>query len=197
MNKEQQEFAENYYFGDKSIFNASPKIAQDWFTLYATDKNSSTVREHATLYHLGYIKNPDKHGYDGWHTIREKYVEVKPEYAHLDKDGKQNKLKGGGHFNDLTFDKIESIVEWDIVCSGFAEDKALFIARFPAKFICEFLTIKLTNKMYNPKTRKSVGFGWNKYKDCEDLEILWFDSENSAKFMSKRMYNFFYKLYTK
>jgi hypothetical protein len=196
MNNEQLEFTENYYFGDKSIFNSSSKIAQDWFTLYATDKNSSTVREHAALNYLGYIKNPDKHGHDGWHPIRKKYVEVKPQYAHLDKNDKQVKLGGGGSFNDITHEKIKSIPKWDIVCSGFAEDKAIFIARFPAKYICEFLTTRL-NRITNPKTRKSVRFGWNQYKDCKNLEILWFDNESADKFMSKGMYKLFHKLYNK
>lgn len=189
LNKEQLDFAENYFFGDKAVFFNSAPIAQQWFVSYVQDKNSSTVREEVTLYHLGYVKFDKKHGADGKHPVTKKLAEVKPQYAHLDENGKQKKLNGGGTWNDITEEKLEAIKGYDVLCSGFAEDKCLFIVRFPAEVLIPFLSLRLSLI----KKRKTISFGWNKYKDSPDLEVCHFDEANAAKFMPKTFYKFLKK----
>lgn len=197
FNKEQLEFAENYFFGDKKLYEQSDAMCQQWFVSYVQDKNSSSIREEVTLYHLGYQKLDNKHGADGYHPDTKKYVEVKPQYLHPNKKGKFGKLTGGGTFNDLTIDKIKMLEkeDWDILCSGFADDKMIFIARFSANDITNYLFDKLNKIIKKPKRRKSVSFGYNQYKDASNLKILWLDEDNAKKYMTKDMFSIFSKKY--
>lgn len=184
-------FVENYFFGDKKQFKKMPKVAQEIIELFLSDKNSSTLREEVTLFVANYKKLDKKQGADGYNDERKKYAEVKPEYAHKNEKGKQKKLAGGGSFNDITFKKINEIKDWDMLCSGFANDKCVFVARFPAEFITSMLETKLSKKINNPTTRKSVRFGYKQYIDCPNLEILYFDKDNSKGCMSKAMFQKF------
>ena len=196
MTNDQLQYAENYFFGDKTLFDKSDKFAQEWFKSYYKDKSTGTLREEVTLHHLGYTKNQAKHGHDGYHNVRKKFVEVKPQYAHVCAiTNKQNKLSGGGSFNDITMAKIEVMSEWDVVCSGFAEDRVIFILRFPAEYIIPYLTTTLNKIIGIAERRKTISFNWHQYKDCKDLEIIWFDMTNSKKFISKSMYSFLDKKY--
>lgn len=193
LDKEILELAENYFFGDRSQYNALPRVAKLLFDAYFQDKNSSTLREALTLSHNGYEKVDKKQGPDGYHKIRKKFAEVKPQYAHIDEKNKQTKFSGGGTFNDMTFEKIKEIEDYDMLCSGFAQDKIIFIVRFPTKFIASYLHSNLTKIIDKPKRRKSIKFGYNAYINCPDLEILFFDEQNAKQFMSKDMYKMFCK----
>jgi hypothetical protein len=184
----------NYFFGDKKEFNKLTKVAQEIIETFLFDKNSSTLREELTLSVAGCKKIDKKQGADGYDSTRKKYVEVKPEYAHKNEKGKQKKLTGGGSFNDITLKKINDIKDWDILCSGFADDKCLFVVRFPANHITSDLEAKLLKKINNSTTRKSVRFGYKQYIDCPNLEILYFDENNSKKCMSKVMLQKFINL---
>lgn len=191
LNKLILEVAENYFFGDKSLYNQSCDLAKLLFPQYVEDKNSSTIREEIVLSHLGYIKEDKKHGPDGFHPERKCYVEVKPMFAHLDENGKQNYLTGGGTFNDLTFEKLEKVKDDDLVCAGFAEDKIIYIVRFPYKHILPYLSEKLKeNIAKNLKRQGTISFGYNLYKDCDQLEILHLDIGHIDRFTSKPMAKF-------
>ena len=197
------EIAIDYLLGDRNKYNNESEAYKEIFVAYLSDKNSSTLREALTLKMLGYDKIELKHGADGKHPKTGKFVEVKPQYAHIDKNGKQKKLGGGGTFNDIHYDKVKGCKGWDIVCSGFAEDKLVYIIRFPfnhlAPVLKKFIDKKI-EKNNNKKKGKTQGrfstmFGYNKYIDCPDLEIIYFNETHAGKYMSKIMYNSFAKKY--
>ena len=74
----------------------------DILFLYATDVNSSTLRELITLLKAGYKPQPKgtKLGYNGW-TLAEVPCEVKPVNVRSESN---KKLNGGGNFSDFTYD---------------------------------------------------------------------------------------------
>lgn len=193
----------NYLVGDRSIFNKESSLFQKTFVAYLADKNSSTLREAVTLRMCNYEKIEKKHGADGKHPVSGKFVEVKPQYAHVDEEGNQKKLGGGGTFNDIHYEKIEACAGWDMICSGFAEDKLIYVVRFPFDYLAPVLKtfvdekIQKNNEKQKGKThgRFSTMFGYKKYIDCPNLEILHFDKNNASRYMSKTMYNAFVKKY--
>lgn len=195
--------AVNYLIGDRSIFNKESPLFQKTFVAYLADKNSSTLREAVTLRILNYKKIDKKHGADGIHPVTGKYVEVKPQYAHLTEDGKQNYLGGGGTFNDIHYDKVKSCAGWDMVCSGFAEDKLIYIVRFPFDYLAPTLQKFIDDKIESNKKKEegqtqgrfSTMFRYNQYVDCPDLEVVYFNKEHAQRFMSKKMYFAFNKKY--
>jgi len=195
--------AVNYLVGDRSIFNNESKLFQKTFVAYMADKNSSTLREGVTLRMCNYVKIEKKHGADGKHPVTGNFVEVKPQYAHVDEDGIQQKLGGGGTFNDIHYEKIQKCAGWDMLCSGFAEDKLIYVVRFPFDYLAPVLKtfvdkkIKENNESKEGEThgRFSTTFGYRKYIGCPDLEILYFDKTHAPKYMSKTMYNAFDKKY--
>jgi hypothetical protein len=154
------------------------------------DKNSSTIREEVTLKRLGIPKLDFKHGADGYDENKKVHVEVKPSYAHINpKTKKQSRLGGGGTFNDLTDKKILELENWDLVCSGFAEDKCLFVIRFPAKQITPHLKQRLLKNIENKRGRVgTVGFGYKHFQDCKELELIHLDVENGERLMNKKFY---------
>jgi len=184
------DFAHNYFFGDKSLFNAESDLCRKLFVSYVQDKNSSTIREEVTLKFLNIPKLPAKHGADGYDEFRNVYVEVKPCYAHINpKTKRQGRLGGGGTFNDLTEKKIKELETWHVVCSGFAEDKCLFVIRFPASQITPHLKARLQKNIENKRGRVgTVGFGYKHFETCNELEVLHFDKENGDRLMNKKFY---------
>ena len=190
--------AVNYLLGDRSIFNAQNSLFQKTFLAYLADKNSSTLREAVTLRVLECTKIDKKHGADG---VDKKgiYIEVKPSYAHLDKNGKQNRLGGGGCFNDITYKKVESCKGWDVVCSGFAEDKLLYVVRFPFDYLAPVLNDYITKKVEKNKKitegqtqgRFTAIFTYRNYVDCQDLKVIYLNRNDGQPFMNKNMYKAF------
>ena len=187
--------AVNYLIGDQSIFNKESELFKKTFTAYLADKNSSTLREAVTLRILSCDKIESKHGADGIDSKTGKFIEVKPSYAHLNKDGNQNCLGGGGSFNDITYKKVESCKGWDIVCSGFAEDKLIYIVRFPFDYLAPVLTNYINKKVESNKKitegqtqgRFTALFGYNHYIDCPDLQSIHLNVNDGARFMNKKM----------
>jgi hypothetical protein len=192
----------NYLIGDRSTFNKESSLFQNLFVAYLTDKNSSTLREAATLKICNVFKIDKKHGADGKNPVTGNYVEVKPEYAHLN-NGKQTKLCGGGTFNDIHFEKVKGCKGWELVVSGFAEDKLIFVFRFPFDFLAPTLNSFIERKIESNKKkgkdqtqgRFSTKFGFSKYYNCPDLEIIYFNREHGHKFMSKKYFKYFSEKY--
>ncbi len=186
----------NYLIGDRSIYNSQSELFKNLFVAYLSDKNSSTLREAATLEICKCEKLDFKHGADGKDPVTGKLVEVKPTYAHKDKKGKQNLLGGGGTFNDIHFEKVQSCLDWDIVCSGFAEDKLIYIIRFPFSYLAPRLNEFIQNKIESNKKktegqtqgRFSTVFSFKHYIDCPELQIVYFNEEHAPHFLHAKIY---------
>jgi hypothetical protein len=123
-----------YFLGNTEPFDS---MDDDWKNLmlaYATDNNSSTVREAVTLHYLKYTSYTEKHGADGFDPTTNRQKEVKPKYVELGK-----KISSSGNFNDMTMDLLEQKKDYDIVCSLFAGYRLAYIVEFPISVIYEHL----------------------------------------------------------
>jgi len=138
------------------------------------DTTSSFLREAVTVHLAGYEILTEKHGYDG--KNEQESCEAKPENAFSKLDGKKNKkLSGHGTFNDYTIKKHEENMKENVrmVISGWVNGNLLFILRFPFtyKHFSDIMLKRLNGKIKSGK-RTSIGFTYNAYKNCPDIEIL-------------------------
>ncbi|MFN4178970.1 MAG: hypothetical protein ACK4I8_01550, partial [Armatimonadota bacterium] len=78
------------------------RALEELLTLYANDKNSSTLREWAVLQISGCQPRTGKIGYNGYRG--DVPYEVKPRNV-LSSGNK--KLNGGGNFTDFTYERLE------------------------------------------------------------------------------------------
>lgn len=181
--------------GNTSILEKESLFCRELFSQYFSDANSSTIRELITLSIAGYDKIDTKHGADGVHQTTKKLVECKPQFIDKVKNGKRKCFGGGGFFNDYTYTKIEQCVfdDYDVLTSGFADQKIIFLCRFPYKYISEYLTHKLDKKLLeNEKrakngkqaSRPSISFSFTQYKNCPNLEVLLLDKD-ANQYLSK------------
>lgn len=123
-----------YFLGNTELFD---RMDDDWKNLmlaYATDNNSSTIREAVTLHFLNYTSYTEKHGADGFDPKTNRQKEVKPKYVEFGK-----KIGSSGNFNDMTMELLEEKKDYDIICSLFAGDKLAYIVEFPISVIYEHL----------------------------------------------------------
>jgi len=161
--------AAEYFTGNLTAFNQKDDDYKNLFLAYATDANSSTIRELATLYLLGYDFNLEKHGHDGVDSKTGKLKEVKPRYI---KAG--DKLGSSGNFNDMTLDLLETKEDYDVICSMFTEDKLIYVVEFPFSAIYE----RIKKPILEAKLGKRVvcHFRYNDY-NINELVVHYFDAE--------------------
>lgn len=159
--------AAEFFTGDLTKFNSKDDDYKNLFLAYASDVNSSSIRESVTLHLLGYEENSAKHGYDGIDKITGRLKEVKPRSI---KSG--NKVGNSGNFNDMTLDLLAQKSEYDVVCSLFTETKLIYIVEFPFKAIHEQIKKPIDNA--KPGKRVVCHFSYTNY-DCDDLIVHYFD----------------------
>lgn len=178
----------NYLTGDKSVLSKQSKLCQEFALGWLNDKSSRTLHEAVSLKLLGYEKLDKKHGADGLDTKTNLLIECKPQFAYTDNKGKPKKLRGGGTFNDITFEKIKLIENWKILCSGFSDEGLVFLLEFPMNVIVPILEKKLNKKANNPKTRKSVGISYTDYIHSDTIIVHYLDKKIAPKYMSNTFY---------
>lgn len=146
-----------YFLGNTTLLDAMDDDYKNLMLSYATDNNSSTIRELTTLNFLGYKPYTQKHGADGYDPVTNKQIEVKPRYL------EQGKISSSGNFNDMTMELLESKKDFNIVCSLFSRNKLIYIVEFPISVIWE----QLKKPIVNAKAGKRVvcHFGYNHYSD--------------------------------
>lgn len=152
----------------------------------ANDKNSSTFREEITLYIANHGIIPGKLGYDGFVRGTNRPIEVKPQN---NTDGK--KLNGNGQFTDFTHARFLKHKEDGIlmVVSGFHNGKLKFIVEFDfnshdfTNTIESHVMKALPNGDESGKYCRSASFGWNKWKEANNLKLLYLsDNINNDMF---------------
>ena len=174
--------AADFFRGDTTMFDAKDEDYKNIFMAYATDSNSSSLRELVTLHILGYESNSAKHGHDGTDTLTGKLKEVKPRSV---KTGK--KIGSSGSFNDMTLGLLKRKKDYDVICSLFLETRLVYIVEFPFSTIYE----KIKKPIDKAKAGKRVvcGFGHTDY-NCDELIVHYFDSVTATetKCLSKKHY---------
>jgi len=152
----------------------------------ANDKNSSTFREEITIHQCGYENSPGKLGEDGFVPVTRRPIEVKPQNV-TDK-----KLGGIGQFTDFTHSRVEKYKESNIlmVVSGFHNGKLKFIVEFDfisenfIKHIKSRVSKSLPNGDESSKYCRSAGFGWNQWKDADNLKLLYLSDNIDHKMIT-------------
>ena len=133
------------FLGKTDSFDDKDEDYKNLLMTYATDTNSSTLRELATMYYLGYDSFADKHGADGIDNKTGRLKEVKPVSM---KDGK--KRGNSGNFNDMTLELLEKKMNYDVICSLFNESRLVYIVEFPFSVIYEKIKKPIIpSKMFN------------------------------------------------
>ena len=154
----------------------------------ANDCNSSSLREELTLYQCGYENSPGKLGEDGFVPSSKRPVEVKPQNATGCK-----KLGGNGQFTDFTHDRLKKYKENDIlmVVSGFYHGKLKFIVEFDftspifLNHITEKVHKSLPNGDIKGKYCRSASFGWNQWKDANNLKLKYLSDNVNETILTK------------
>lgn len=162
-----------YYTGNTTLFDDKDPQFTNLLLCYATDNNSSTLRELSTLYFLGYESNPNKHGYDGIDNKTGREKEVKPRYIEAGK-----KVGGSGNFNDMTLELLEAKRHQDIICSLFCDNRLIYIVEFPMEVIYEHIKQPIIKAKIG--RRIVCGFGWKQY-NSPLLKVHYFDSISAAE----------------
>ena len=147
----------DFFMGNTKSFLKKDDDYKNLLLTYATDNNSSSIRELATMHFLKYKSYSKKLGADGIDEKTGILKEVKPKTI---SDGK--KVKNSGNFNDMTLELLEKKKNYDIICSLFNEYKFVYIVEFPLLSIYE----KLKEPIVNAKTGKRVVCQFS-YKDYE------------------------------
>lgn len=161
--------ATEYFLGNTSLLDKKDADYRNLFLTYASDNNSSTLREAITMHYLGYTQYADKHGADGFDSKTGRKKEVKPRFV----DG--SKISTSGNFNDMTMELLEKKKDLDVICSLFSKDRLIYIVEFPLTVIYE----KLKQPIVNAKLGKRVvcPFSYTNY-DSDELVIHYLDKEN-------------------
>ena len=161
LSKYNLKLATNYFMGDDSLFLEKDDDFKNLFLSYATDNNSSTIRELSTMYYLNYTSFHEKLGADGIDENTKKLKEVKPRAV------SNKRIGSSGNFNDMTSELLEKKKDYDIICSLFQNSRFVYIVEFPMSVIYE----KIKLPIVNAKAGKRVVCSFS-YKDYDDDKLI-------------------------
>ncbi len=186
----------------------------DLLTLYFNDRNSSALREWVTLVVAGYQPAEGKLGYNGYRLVGpqpqvKQFCEVKPVNTHRDEEGKvKRRLSGQGNFSDYTPERFWRDLEAEVqmVISGFAEGKLLYVIEFPIRCLQARLieVLRREFKEWDPgsppddwrrpknKYLRSASFNFKHYESCDKKRLLYCapDLSQWKEFMTRAFYAF-------
>jgi len=78
LSKRNLKLATKFFTGDTTDFDQKDDDFKNLFRAYASDSNSSSIREAVTLDFLGYEQYSAKHGADGFDPVNQCQKEVNP-----------------------------------------------------------------------------------------------------------------------
>lgn len=167
----------DFFLGNTAELDKKDDDFKNLFLAFASDNNSSTIRESVTLHYLGYEQFTAKHGADGIDNKTGRLKEVKPRYL-----SEGTKLSKSGNFNDMTMELLEKKKDYDIICSLFYETKLVYIVEFPMSAIYD----KLKEPITNAKVGKRVvcHFGYKDYSDA-DVKVHYLNEDLLSTCLSK------------
>lgn len=174
LSQKNLKIATDYFLGNTTEFDKKDKDYKNLFLSYASDCNSSSVREAVTLNFLGYEQYTSKHGADGFDPKTGRQKEVKPRYF---REGQKASI--GGNFNDMTLELLEKKQDLDIICSIFVGTRLVLVLEFPIDLIND----QMKKTILNAKLGKRVvcKFSNTSFQDSTDMIIHHYDS----KFINK------------
>ncbi len=182
--------ATQFFLGNTKEFDKKDDDYKNLFRAYASDSNSSSIREAVTLDFLGYEQYSAKHGADGFDPKTNKQKEVKPRFFPAGK-----KASIGGNFNDMTPELLHKKNGLDVICSVFVEDRLILVVEFPIRAIHD----QLEKTILKAKVGKRVvcGFSNTSFQDHEEMIIHHYDSEyiNKNQCLSKKTAKLFESKY--
>lgn len=183
--------ATTFFLGQQQLFDKKDEDYQNMFKAYATDNNSSTLRERVILYYLGYESYDNKLGADGLNPVTKREVEVKPKYIAYGKKGNGS----AGNFNDLTYDLLDKKKNQDIICGLFQGNVLIFIVEFPMEVIYDYMKNELTRLISKNANRKTVSFSYKEY-DSPKLILHYFNDFYAKECLNKNHYKMLRKFWT-
>lgn len=168
------------------------KCFADILHRYATDVNSSTLRELFTLFKAGCKPTPGKLGYNGEDSDGRRY-DVKPINI---RSGSGNKLNGGGNFSDFTYERLERYLKDGVIMlvSGFVDGRLLYILKFPFSYLEGEIRRQLDRFFQIPRRPgqylRSASFSFKHYKESPDLRVIYRvpNLDNSRQFLTKDLF---------
>lgn len=193
--KDDLEIATQYFLGNTAAVDALGPTFKRWFLAYASDNNSSSIREAITLHYLGYTQNSAKHGADGVNPMTNQEVEVKPKYI---AEGK-TLSSSVGNFNDMSLELLEKKKDYSIIGSLFSPNRLIYVVEFPMSSIYGVLEKQILEKMAGkPGKRVVCPFSYNHY-DNNLLKVHYYDEETAkaTKILSKPHQEMLNKHYAK
>jgi len=173
----------DFFTGNTAEVDNKDDDYKNLFLTYASDNNSSTVREAVTLHYLGYTSRKEKHGADGIAPNTGQEVEVKPKYV-----TKGKKLSSAvGNFNDMTLELLEKKKNYSVIGSLFSDTRLIYVVEFPISLIYEKMKQHIIKKIEGKAGKRVVcSFSYKQY-DSDLLTVHYFDEKTSKeiKILSK------------
>lgn len=173
LTRENLYIATEYFKGNTAPFDAKDNDYKNLFLTFATDNNSSSVREAVTMNFLGYTQHAAKHGADGVNPVTGQEVEVKPKYI---AEGK-TLSSVVGNFNDMTMQLLEKKKDYSVVCSCFSSSRLIYVVEFPISVIYEKLKLPIVNAVAG---RRVVSHFSYKDYDHDLLKVHYYDDETAT-----------------
>jgi len=148
-------------------------VLEELLTIYANDKNSSTLREWAVLQIAGCQPSARKTGYNGYKGNVP--YEVKPRNVLSLED---KKLNGGGNFTDFTYERLQKYLEDGVrvLVAGFVDGNLVYVIEVPFECLYDTLKAQLDEKFAGERPEgiflRSANFSFRDYKDRLGVQLL-------------------------
>ena len=178
----------NYVYNKiPSNLTSDQQIIYKLLDITLNDTSSGSFRENMTCKLCGYNCIPGKLGYDAEYEGRN--IEIKPQ------NGIGKKIDGHGNFTDFTHKRFDKYLNDNtLMCvSGFYEGKIMYIFQF------DFNSPRFINKMKealdkhlpdgdlpSKYCRSGCSFGWNLWKDANNVKAMFINNNISDKHISKK-----------
>lgn len=169
---EQNEFAQWIARQNPNTLGA---ILTEILTLYANDKNSSTLREWVVLRIAGCYQRAGKIGYNGYKG--DMPYEVKPRNLSSEKPTRK-RLNGDGNFTDFTEERLKRYIQdaVHILVAGFVDGNLIYVLEVPIECLQERLRQQLEQKFAHQRPKgvflRSASFSFRDYENDKRVKCL-------------------------